>query len=72
VVNEVQKYKAQVDWFSVVQRYSYHDQAHFIKDFSHFAGIKPTEYLTSQLLLEKNNLVPVLILQLPQSEIINQ
>lgn len=72
VVNEIQKRKDQVDWFSVVQRYSFHDQAHFIKDFSHFAGIKPTEYLISQLLLEKNNLVPVLILQLPESEIKNQ
>lgn len=68
VVNEIQRLKGQIDWFSMVQRYGYHDQAHLIKDFSHFSGIKPTEYLTSQLLLEKNNLVPDMILQLPESK----
>lgn len=68
VVKELQRQKAQVDWFSIVQRYGYHDQAHLIKDFTSFAGIKPTEYVTSQLLLEKNNLVPDMILQLPEKK----
>ena len=68
VVNEIQRQKGQLDWFSIVQRYGYHDQAHLIKDFAHFSGINPMEYLASQLMLEKNSLVPDMILQPPEGK----
>lgn len=68
VVSEIQRNSEHLDWFSIVQRYGYHDQAHLIKDFSHFSGIKPMEYVVSQRLLEKNRLVPDMILQLPDSK----
>jgi len=29
------------DWMQIVSDYNFHDQAHFIKDFSRFAGISP-------------------------------
>lgn len=31
----------QVDWMQIVADYNFHDQAHFIKDFSRFAGVSP-------------------------------
>jgi AraC-like DNA-binding protein len=68
VVSEIQRNKEHLDWFSIVQRYGYHDQAHLIKDFFHFSGIKPMEYVISQRSLEKNRLVPEMILQLPESK----
>lgn len=65
VVKEVQNQKNKVDWFSVVQRYGYYDQAHLIKDFSHFSGISPTDYINSQMAIEENRLVSDMILKLP-------
>jgi AraC-like DNA-binding protein len=65
VVKEFQNQKSKIDWFSVVHRYGYYDQAHLINDFSHFAGISPTEYISSQLAIGENNLVPDMILKLP-------
>lgn len=30
-----------LDWMQIVSDYNFHDQAHFIKDFSRFAGVSP-------------------------------
>jgi AraC-like DNA-binding protein len=65
VVKEVQGHKNKIDWFSIVHRFGYYDQAHLIKDFSHFAGISPTDYINSQLAMEENSLVSDMILKLP-------
>jgi AraC-like DNA-binding protein len=65
VVKEIQVQKNKVDWFSVVQRHGYYDQAHLIKDFSHFSGISPTDYTNSQLAIQENSLVSDMILKLP-------
>jgi len=64
VVAEIQKNKACIDWFSIIHRFGYFDQAHLIKDFSHFTGLKPVEYLKSQLALNDNGLVPDMILHI--------
>lgn len=65
VVKEVQNHKNKVDWFSVVHRHGYYDQAHLIKDFSYFSGISPTDYINSQMAIEQNSLVSDMILKLP-------
>ena len=65
VVKEIQAHKDNIDWFSVVQRYGYYDQAHLIKDFSHFSGITPTDYVNSQKAIQENSLVSDMILKLP-------
>ena len=65
VVKEVQSQKNKIDWFSVVHRYGYYDQAHLIKDFAHFSGISPTDYMNSQKAMEENSLVSDMILKLP-------
>lgn len=67
VVAEIQKHKNNIDWFAIIHRYGYFDQAHLIKDFSHFTGLQPTEYLKSQLALDENRLVPDMILQFPDN-----
>src|SRR3990170_3029266 len=65
VIKEVQNHKSKIDWFSVVHRYGYYDQAHLIKDFSHFSGISPTDYIHSQMAIAQNSLVSDVILSLP-------
>ncbi|MBN9381051.1 MAG: helix-turn-helix transcriptional regulator [Chitinophagaceae bacterium] len=67
VVAEIQKQKDHIDWFAIIHRYGYFDQAHLIKDFSHFTGLKPMEYLKSQLALDENKLLPDMILQIPDT-----
>ncbi len=34
----------QVDWMQIVVDYNFHDQAHFIRDFSRFAGMSPNTF----------------------------
>jgi len=68
VMNEIQNHKDHIDWFSIIHRYGYFDQAHLIKDFSHFTGLKPTDYLKTQLALDENKLVPDMILQFPSGK----
>ena len=65
VVKDVQNQKNKIDWFSVVHRHGYYDQAHLIKDFSYFSGISPTDYINSQKAIEDNSLVSDMILKLP-------
>ena len=65
VIKEIQTFKGEIDWASVAYSHNYFDQAHFIKEFSHFTGIRPTEYLKSQIESDKNHLVTDMILQPP-------
>lgn len=43
------KGKAETDWSAVVDAFCYADQAHFIKEFTHYCGLKPSAYLRSLL-----------------------
>jgi AraC-like DNA-binding protein len=65
VVKEIQSLQGVIDWFSLVHRHGYYDQAHLIKDFAHFSGISPTDYVNSQKAIKENSLVSDVILQLP-------
>jgi AraC-like DNA-binding protein len=63
VVKELQAMKGTPNWFAIVNDYGYYDQAHFIKEFSNFSGVKPTAYLRSQVDMEQNQLVSDMILR---------
>ncbi|SDG61952.1 helix-turn-helix domain-containing protein [Chitinophaga filiformis] len=65
VIRDIQAFKGKTDWMTIVNEYDYFDQAHFIKEFSQFTGIKPTQYLLSQLEVADNQLVADMILQPP-------
>lgn len=65
VVKEIQAIKEAPNWFAIVNEYGYYDQAHFIKEFSHFSGVKPTAYLRTQVDMEQNQLVADMILRPP-------
>jgi AraC-like DNA-binding protein len=63
VVKELQAMKGTPNWFAIVNDHGYYDQAHFIKEFSNFSGVKPTAYLRSQVDMEQNQLVSDMILR---------
>lgn len=65
VIRDIQTLKRKTDWMTIVSDYDYFDQAHFIKEFSAFTGIKPTQYLLSQLEADDNQLVADMILRPP-------
>lgn len=46
VINFIQLHKIvkEINWASVAYEYGYYDQAHFIKEFTHFTGFSPKEY----------------------------
>lgn len=68
VINDIQQHKTQIDWFMIMYNHGFFDQAHLIKDFIHFSGISPTEYLKSQLTIAANELVPEMIFQPPDKK----
>lgn len=37
-----------IEWLQVACDCGYYDQAHFVKDFYHFSGINPSQYLTQK------------------------
>lgn len=39
---------SQPNWAQVAQQFGYYDQTHFIKEFKHFNGLTPSEYLTDK------------------------
>jgi len=65
VIRDIQTLRGKTDWLTLVNEYDYYDQAHFVKEFIQFTGIKPTQYLLSQMEMEENYLVADMILQPP-------
>lgn len=42
------------DWMSVVEKYGYHDQSHFIHDFKKFTCLTPTEFINDYHFIDNN------------------
>jgi AraC-like DNA-binding protein len=45
-VRELQNSNGPVDWQDLIYRFGYYDQSHLIKDFNHYLGITPEQYLS--------------------------
>lgn len=45
VLNDIQAMRSEIDWTDIVFDNHYFDQAHFIKDFTHFIGLSPQCYI---------------------------
>jgi AraC-like DNA-binding protein len=35
----------EADWFEIIDRFGYHDQSHLNKDFKHYTGMPPRQFL---------------------------
>lgn len=51
--------KQKVNWPDVALLCRYSDQSHFIKEFHHFSGFNPTEYIKQEFQHEEPNFFPV-------------
>lgn len=41
-------HRQRIEWSSVAYACGYYDQSHFIRDFVHFSGLNPSEYLVER------------------------
>lgn len=51
--------KEQVTWAEIAYRCNYSDQSHFIKEFSHFSGFSPQEFIDREYNRDKPNFFPL-------------
>jgi AraC-like DNA-binding protein len=47
-ISELQSKGGAVDWQEVAYRFGYYDQSHLIRDFKHYLGVSPEQYLKSR------------------------
>lgn len=47
VLNHMHTTAETVDWSAIAFDHHYYDQAHFIREFSHFTGMRPQDYLAT-------------------------
>jgi len=67
VLKYINANKNEINWASIVYRYGFYDQAHFIKEFLFFSDITPSQYRKAQLLpIQEDNSTLSVILQYPR------
>ncbi len=58
IIPKVQNQK-KISWAQISYECGFFDQAHFIKEFKHFSGFNPKEFLDAPLTDERHNFFPV-------------
>lgn len=58
ILQKIQQ-EQQVNWPDVALMCGYSDQSHFIKEFYHFSGFNPTEFIKQELQHEEPNFFPL-------------
>ena len=51
--------KQKINWPQVADTCGYTDQSHFIKEFKHFSGFNPTEFITNEFHQDEANFFPL-------------
>lgn len=54
----VQK-EEKLSWTKIAHEFAYTDQSHFIRDFKHFFGINPSQYIQNEYHKQEQNFFPV-------------
>ena len=58
ILHKIQK-EEKISWTQIAYSCNYTDQSHFIKDFKHFSGFNPTEYIESDYHKGDTNFFPL-------------
>ena len=48
-----------IEWSQIAYQCEYADQSHFIKEFKHFSGINPQEFITNEFHRDGDNFFPL-------------
>ena len=51
--------KENIAWADIAYRCGYTDQSHFIKEFKHFSGFNPREFIKKEFHQDKPNFFPL-------------
>ncbi|WP_378172549.1 DUF6597 domain-containing transcriptional factor [Aquimarina sp. SS2-1] len=58
ILQQIQQ-KEQISWSQVAYQCGYADQSHFIKEFSHFSGFNPEEFIKQEFNRDEPNFFPL-------------
>ncbi len=53
------KHRQKITWTQIAYQSGFSDQAHFIKEFKHFSGFNPTEFIAQEYHKEEPNFFPL-------------
>lgn len=58
ILKSVQQ-EERIEWSQIAYQCGYSDQSHFIKEFQHFSGFNPTEFISNDFHQDESNFLPL-------------